>query len=77
VAGTIYGQAIEWLKLPPLTAEPKLEVRQVFETDDFGAEMTPELRAQEERLRKRPPQKITVSTLSFRSPEAGGCGTTD
>jgi hypothetical protein len=46
-------EAIEWLKRSPFDGGAELEVRQVFETDDFGAEMTPELRAQEERLRKQ------------------------
>jgi hypothetical protein len=46
-------EAIEWLKRSPFDGGAELEVRQVFETEDFGAEMTPELRAQEERLRKQ------------------------
>ena len=46
-------EAIEWAKRcpNPTGAESELEIRQVFEADDFGAEFTPELRAQEERLR--------------------------
>jgi hypothetical protein len=43
-------EALEWLKRAPFQ-EGTVELRQVFETDDFGAEMTPELREQEERLR--------------------------
>jgi len=43
-------EAIEWLKRAPFD-ETEVEIRQVFETEDFGAELTPELRAQEERLR--------------------------
>jgi hypothetical protein len=43
-------EAIEWLKRAPFE-ETEVEIRQVFETEDFGAEFTPELRAQEERLR--------------------------
>ena len=43
-------EAIEWLKRAPFDGE-EVEIRQVFEADDFGAEFTPELRAQEERLR--------------------------
>jgi hypothetical protein len=43
-------EAVEWLKRAPF-AETEIEIRQVFEADDFGAEFTPELRAQEERLR--------------------------
>jgi hypothetical protein len=46
-------EAIEWLKRSPFDGGTEIEVRQVFETDDFGAEMTPELREQEERLRKQ------------------------
>jgi hypothetical protein len=46
-------EAIEWAKRcpNPTGAEGELEIRQVFEADDFGAEFTPELREQEERLR--------------------------
>jgi hypothetical protein len=43
-------EAIEWLKRAPFD-ETEVEIRQVFEADDFGAEFTPELREQEERLR--------------------------
>jgi hypothetical protein len=35
----------------PLEGESEIEIRQVFEADDFGAEFTPELREQEERIR--------------------------
>jgi hypothetical protein len=42
-------EAIEWLKRAPFE-DTEVEIRQVFEADDFGAEFTPELRAQEERL---------------------------
>ena len=45
-------EAIEWLKRAPFR-EGEVEIRQVFEAEDFGAEFTPELRAQEERLRKQ------------------------
>jgi len=48
-------EAIEWVKRCPNpfpgTQESEIEIRQVFEADDFGAEFTPELREQEERLR--------------------------
>ncbi len=46
-------EAIEWVKRcpNPMDGESEIEIRPVFETDDFGAELTPELRAQEERLR--------------------------
>jgi hypothetical protein len=45
-------EAIEWLKRAPFD-ETEVEIRQVFEAEDFGAELTPELREQEERLRKQ------------------------
>ena len=46
-------EAIEWVKRcpNPLEGEPEIEIRRVFEADDFGTEFTPELRDQEERLR--------------------------
>ena len=46
-------EAIEWGKRcpNPTGVEAEIEIRQVFEAEDFGAELTPELRAQEERLR--------------------------
>jgi len=45
-------EAIEWLKRAPFGEGAEVEIRQVFEADDFGAEFTPELRDQEERLRR-------------------------
>ena len=46
-------EAIEWVKRcpNPMKGESEIEIRQVFEAEDFGAEFTPELRAQEERVR--------------------------
>jgi hypothetical protein len=46
-------EAIEWVKRcpNPTGSESEIEIRQVFEPEDFGAALTPELRAQEERLR--------------------------
>jgi hypothetical protein len=46
-------EAIEWVKRcpNPMPGESEIEIRQVFEAEDFGEEFTPELRAQEERLR--------------------------
>jgi hypothetical protein len=46
-------EAIEWVKRcpNPHNEESEIEIRQVFEADDFGPEFTPELREQEERLR--------------------------
>jgi hypothetical protein len=46
-------EAIEWLKRAPFDGGTEVEIRQVFEPEDFGAEFTPELRAQEERIRAR------------------------
>jgi hypothetical protein len=45
-------EAIEWLKRAPFR-QGEVEIRQVFESEDFGAEFTPELREQEERLRQQ------------------------
>ena len=45
--------AIEWLKRAPFDGGAEIEIRPVFEADDFGAEFTPELREQEERLRQQ------------------------
>ena len=46
------NEAIEWLKRcpNPHPGESEVEIRQIFEADDFGAEFTPELRAQEDRI---------------------------
>ena len=44
-------EAVEWLKRAPFDEETEIELRPVFEADDFGAEFTPELRAQEDRVR--------------------------
>jgi len=44
-------EAIEWLKRAPFDGGAEVEIRQVFEADDFGPALTPELREQEERLR--------------------------
>ena len=45
-------EAVEWLKRAPFDGGTEIELRQVFEADDFGDEFTPELREQEERLRR-------------------------
>jgi hypothetical protein len=50
------AEAIEWLKRAPFE-ETEVEIRQIFEADDFGANLTPELREQEERLRVQIGQK--------------------
>ena len=46
-------EAIEWVKRcpNPMREDSEIEIRQVFEAEDFGAEFTPELREQEERMR--------------------------
>jgi len=46
-------EAIEWIKRCPNPGpgESEIEIRQVFEAEDFGEELTPELREQEERIR--------------------------
>jgi len=44
-------EALEWLKRAPFDGGTEIEVRPVFEAEDFGAEFTPELREQEDRLR--------------------------
>jgi len=48
-------EAIEWVKRCPNpdAGESEIEIRQIFSAEDFGAEFTPELREQEERLRER------------------------
>jgi len=50
------AEAIEWVKRCPALHEDgkgEVEIRQVFEAEDFGADFTPELREQEERIRKQ------------------------
>jgi hypothetical protein len=49
-------EAIAWLKRAPFQ-EGEVELRQVFEADDFGANLTPELKAQDERVRKQASRK--------------------
>jgi hypothetical protein len=46
-------EAVEWLKRSPFGGGTEIEIRPVFEAEDFGAELTPELKEQEERLRKQ------------------------
>ena len=46
-------EAVEWLKKAPFDGGAEVEIRPIFEADDFGKEFTPELRAQEDRLRAR------------------------
>ena len=44
--------AVAWLKKAPFDGGTEIEIRPIFEMEDFGETMTPELREQEERLRK-------------------------
>ena len=46
-------EALEWVKRAPFDGGTEIEVRQVFEEDDFGEEFTPELREQEARIREQ------------------------
>ncbi len=48
-------EAVEWVKRcpNPHPGESEIEIRQVFEAEDFGAELTPELREQDERVRQQ------------------------
>ena len=45
-------EAVEWLKRAPFGGGTEIEIRPIFEMEDFGKEFTPEARAREERLRK-------------------------
>lgn len=57
------AEAIDWVKRcpNPFEGDSEIEIRQVFEADDFGAEFTPELREQEERVRAQA-EKLAKST---------------
>jgi hypothetical protein len=46
-------EAVDWLKRAPFQEGAEIEIRPIFEAEDFGKELTPELRAREERLRAR------------------------
>ena len=50
-------EAIEWMKRAPFDGGDEIEIRQVFDTEDFGEALTPELRAQETRLRTQAGKK--------------------
>lgn len=52
-------EAIEWVKRCPNPFEKEIEIRQVAEPEDFGSELTPELRAKEDRLRAES-QRLTL-----------------
>ena len=50
-------EALNWLKRAPFDGGTEVEIRPIFEAEDFGKEFTPELRAQEDRLRAEMAQK--------------------
>ena len=51
-------EAVEWLKRAPFGGGTEVEIRPVLEAEDFGDAMTPEMRAQEQRLRKAGAQRL-------------------
>jgi hypothetical protein len=50
-------EAVEWIKRAPFGGGVEIELRPIFETEDFGAELTPELREKEQRLREQMAKK--------------------
>lgn len=46
-------EAVEWIKRAPFGGGVEIELRPIFEAEDFGAELTPELREKEQRLREQ------------------------
>ena len=54
-------EAIEWVKRcpNPMPTDSEIEIRQIYETEDFGEAFTPELREKEEQLRKRVASSVT------------------
>jgi len=50
-------EAVEWLKRSPFGGGAEIEIRQVFEAEDFGAQLTPELKERDERLRQQVEKK--------------------
>jgi hypothetical protein len=62
-------EAVEWVKRcpNPMEGESEIEIRQVFEAEDFGAEFTPELREQEQRQRKQMLDRNSLGECRFRS----------
>ena len=52
-------EAIEWLKRAPFDGGTEVEIRQVFEPEDFGPALTPEVREQEQRMRAQLDQHKT------------------
>ena len=70
--------AIAWVRRcpNPLLGDAELEIRQVFEAEDFGAEFTPELRAQEERLRAKIAHQASAPTRPELAPVPAARGAT-
>jgi len=58
------AEAIEWVKRcpNPLEGEAEIEIRQVFEAEDFGDALTPEIKEQEERLRARSAEQAMAAS---------------
>jgi hypothetical protein len=56
-------EAVEWLKRSPFGPGAKVEIRPVFEPEDFAANLTPEIREQEERLRNQIGEKKSSNPL--------------
>lgn len=63
-------EAIEWLKRAPFDGGTEIELRQVFEADDFGEQLTPELREAEERMARQIGEQDLHG--SWPRPSAGG-----
>ena len=57
-------EAVEWIKRAPFDGGAELELRPVFEAEDFGAEFTPELREQEERQRAEMERRAKIQKQS-------------
>jgi hypothetical protein len=54
-------EAVEWLKRAPFDGGVEVTIRPIFSPEDFGKELTPELRAQEERLRAEAARQRSTS----------------
>ena len=64
-------EAIEWLKRAPFDGDVEIELRQIFEADDFGEQLTPELREANERLREQTAQiRRVTSSATHRAIDA-------
>ena len=50
-------EAVEWIKKAPFGGGVEIEIRPIFESEDFGAELTPELREKEQRMREQMAKK--------------------